>query len=688
MPVRLIGERLGHLPGRLRLLGLVATGWMILAGNISHAADQTFASSTDAVDRSPCRSLQIPALVTAPARAVAPSDLLRLRDFGGSEISESGAPGFSVSPDGERLAIQIRQADPVGNSYCQALLIFRLGACKEAPIILDEGGEFVRGSFELYGLKGFPAGTPEPLTPRWSPDGHWIAFLRRDKGVTRLFIVSPGGGGARAITDDAADVVGFKWRGGGVLEYARNGQLKAARADIVAEGREGFLYDDRFWMVAEPRPFPRGQIHDSEHWVAVLENGNARPLVNSPAVEPLSRAIIETEPGYGGRTKLRAWVDGRDIPCVHPSCIGVAGAWLLSRSTSVIFLRREGFARSQTGIYRWETDTGQIVKLRVVDDALGGCDAGMRLICGRETSTRPRDIVEVDPATGALTRLIDLNPEWHNLTASSVTRLHWTNDDGVEVFGDLVLPRSMKRGQKIPLVVVQYNSRGFLRGGTGDEYPIQAMAAQGFAVFSFNRPSSYRFQMMQSGRPFSLRDLMVGWKDRAFVHDILMKGLDLIVARYPVDVEHLAITGLSDGGSTATYALIHSRRFSLALLSTCCEDPAILETAVGPAYVDFLKRNEYPLPSADFQDSWQRVSLAMNADAICARVVIQTADREARAALAAVAALREHGRDISMYIFPDEYHVKWQPAHRSAIYRRTLTELGRWKSEKPLPCKS
>src|SRR3546814_17314879 len=34
------------------------------------------------------------------------------------------------------------------------------------------------------------------------------------------------------------------------------------------------------------------------------------------------------------------------------------------------------------------------------------------------------------------------------------------------------------------MVVVQYRTRGFLRGGTGDEVPIQTLADQGFLVLS------------------------------------------------------------------------------------------------------------------------------------------------------------------------------------------------------------
>src|SRR3546814_8091474 len=73
----------------------------------------------------------------------------------------------------------------------------------------------------------------------------------------------------------------------------------------------------------------------------------------------------------------------------------------------------------------------------------------------------------------------------------------------------------------------------------------------------------------------------------------------------------------------------------------------------------------------------------MNAKNVCARIVIQSADREARLALSSLRELRRYGRDVEMFIFPDEYHVKWQPAHRRATYLRSLDELERWSQSVP-----
>src|SRR3546814_455755 len=169
--------------------------------------------------------------------------------------------------------------------------------------------------------------------------------------------------------------------------------------------------------------------------------------------------------------------------------------------------------------------------------------------------------------------------------------------------------------------------------------------------------------------------------DRASVHDSLLLGIRAAEKQIGIDRDHIAITGLSDGASAATYALIHSKIFSLAFLSTCCDDPQITLTSIGPRYEQIMGRRGYPKDWTDPKSEWSRVSLAMNASRICSRIIIQAADREARMALYSIAALKRANVDVEMFIFPDEHHIKWQPAHREAIYSRTLQELTRWELE-------
>lgn len=622
---------------------------------------------------------------------------MALRDFGSSAVTEGFPPGFALSPDGARLAVQIRRADPAANDYCQAVLLFDLNSPSAPPAILNAGGEFIRDVLDVYGLKRFPRGMATALTPKWSPDSRWLAFMRRERGETRLFVVSPNTGQSRQFSRAGADVKDFRWdRRDAILSVDFMDHDSAELRRFKAEGRSGYRYDTRFWMLATTEPLEEQALETKRFRVDLSQVSywkTASLEYVPPAVADESRDADQVEidtdsmPIGTYRSRVSAKIGEAHIPCEIDACVDVVDAWMDSKSGLVVYLRRQGYAGAATGIYVWKPGVNLPRQIAETDDVLTGCQLASRLICGRETSLRPRDIVELDLQSGKLRRLANLNPEWDSLKLSPVTRLRWVNRFGLESIGDLVVPTDAKLREPLPLVIVQYNTRGFLRGGVGDEYPIQAIAAAGFGVLSVNRPIDFEVGMARAGKSFSMKKIIEKRLDRVSSHDSLIQGIAQAKRVVAVDDGRIAITGLSDGASSATYALINSRIFSLALLSTCCEDPQITMTSIGPRYEQWMHERGYYLPSGKSTRGWKRTSLAMNASMICARIVIQTADREARMALASYAALKQAGVDVVMFVFPDEYHIKWQPAHREAVYSRTLDELRRWQSAPPLRCR-
>src|SRR3546814_14077314 len=80
------------------------------------------------------------------------------------------------------------------------------------------------------------------------------------------------------------------------------------------------------------------------------------------------------------------------------------------------------------------------------------------------------------------------NPEFAAIKLGKVERLRWTNDRGLPAWGDLALPPDYDGRTRLPLVIVQYRSRGFLRGGIGDAYPIHLLPAPRFPVLRCQHP--------------------------------------------------------------------------------------------------------------------------------------------------------------------------------------------------------
>ncbi len=120
-----------------------------------------------------------------------------------------------VSPDGNSAVIATERADWEQQIFRKELWLYRTAA----------------GSLTQLTQSGHDS------SPQWSPDGQWIAFLSerkageakdagdgkrrdgknndkdKDKDVAQLFLISPGGGEAFAITSGEDEVHAFAWSG-------------------------------------------------------------------------------------------------------------------------------------------------------------------------------------------------------------------------------------------------------------------------------------------------------------------------------------------------------------------------------------------------------------------------------------------------------------------------------------------
>ena len=112
-------------------------------------------------------------------------------------------------------------------------------------------------------------------------------------------------------------------------------------------------------------------------------------------------------------------------------------------------------------------------------------------------------------------------------------------------------------------------------------------------------------------------------------------------------------------------------------MSHCCFDTT-LPTRVGPAAARHFYGQGYPRMTDEGDAFWSEISLSRNARRIRTPILLQVSDDELMSALETYTALREVGAPIDMFVFPREHHVKWQPAHRLAVYERSLDWFDYW----------
>lgn len=646
---------------------------------------------------------------TGPSRPVTARDLVTLRDIGPKPALFLGQSPLGLSPDGTRVAFQLRRADPDRNSYCIGMFVLDLvpGA---RPKPVDIGGDMLRLHFTRGTLADYPSGEPRIIVPRWSPSGEQLAFLKASGGPVQLWLAPTHGSGAHALTQSAADVEDFAWTtdGRSIVILSRPALL-ARRDAIDREGLNGWTYDDRWSPVASNHPWPSAPI-PPEYRTYEVSSGRDRPATseeaallhptadlpksgNIPAaIDGHRRAWIETltpTRSYSSDA-LHVSLDGRPVRCSGAACTGrFTGLWWSGKT--LLFLHAEGWAASQTALYRWTPGQGAPRRTLITDDLLLGCQPWSRqLLCLEESSLTPRRLVSLDPRTGARTPLFDPNPEFHAIALGRAERLHWTNDLGLPIYGDLVLPPGYRGDKPLPAVLVQYETRGFLRGGTADEFPIQLFAARGFAVLSLERPGFVSSLSPGQTRDEKVRTDYHDWNDRKSVLSAIRNGFALLEHRHIVDPARLGITGLSDGSNTGQFALLNSSLFRAASLASCCEDPKTLMPIMGPFGDRYLSSYTYPPYTNPNPDFWRPYSIAANADRFDVPLLLQSADDEYLASLETFVSLRERGRPVDLYVFPNEHHTKWQPAHRLAIYERNVDWFDFWLNghQDPAPIKA
>ncbi|UUL82514.1 Atxe2 family lasso peptide isopeptidase [Sphingomonas qomolangmaensis] len=603
---------------------------------------------------------------------------------------------FSLSPDGSHAAFQVRRGDPAANDYCLAMVVADLRQNGKV-VAVDRGGDFIRFRFDFRGKASFPSGFADTITPRWSPDGRWIVYRRRDKGVVQLGRAQADGSGSEVITKSVDDIDDFRVTSDGHgIVYATKPGLREALAAIDKEGLSGFHYDGRFSPLSSNRPFAPAPV-PIKFWLLELASGQTREatpaeaalLDNRPAQEgdriaaagpegAVARVQLPENSLDASRGRLVVETGQRTFACSAVECAEASYPWWVGRR--VRFLRREGWRKGETAIYEWKPGSARARRLYLTQDLLIGCvPVGHALTCLREGALQPRRLERLDPVSGRRDIVFDPNPEFANLTLGRVERLRSRNSFGLASFADLVLPVGYQPGKRYPLVVVQYVSRGFLRGGTGDDYPIQAFANRGFAVLSVDKPDAVGMKAAPDyveGDRINLKD----FADRRSVLEAVEDAVRAVIARGIADPARIGITGLSDGSSTVQFALLHSKLFSAFASSSCCWDTS-MPIRVGPGAAKLFYHMGYPRVTDDSETArafWRQIAITPNAHNIRAPILVQVADDEYWGALQSFTALRDLDRPIDMFVFPDEHHVKWQPAHRLATYHRAIDWFDFW----------
>ena len=398
---------------------------------------------------------------------------------------------LKLSPDGRRLAV-------VGRGVRRSVQFATEGGLWVLNI---PDGSVVSELDRLTAMVGGSAG------PAWSPDSSRLAFIRDGAAVVH----SVGGATERvAGPGTLADI------GGWTLLWSPTGQhlIGSETWDDTGRGLMGLEGPARLWSM---------NVEEGTYAPVALPEGCGLPELFVPAggdtcwVDEEGRAVVVARhPRTRARVAYRAPLDGSAVTAldIPPEELPASG-----------------------GFY------GGLDHADVAPD-------GASVYYRAESERRPPELWRMDRG-GRTRRLTSFNDGLMDDELPSAEVLWWTDDEGNEYVGSLVLPLGHDGRSPVPVVVDTYPTPFW--SDFHDEWEGKTVVfrhvllAEGYAVFVPSRTT-----------------LPAEWFNRSELDRFILTGLDELGSRGIAD-ERVAVMGMSLGGYMVNAVITTTTRFKAAV---------------------------------------------------------------------------------------------------------------------------
>ena len=427
---------------------------------------------------------------------------------------EGGVSEIVWSPDSKRLAL-IASLDTAAKKDTSAK-----AEDKPKPIVIDryEFKRDVDGYLESENdhilvldiatkkLDTLTTGRDDDESPRWSPDGARLAFVRSPRA-------EPGAGGrADVYVMDAK-------KGAAPKRLSTFAGVNAGPAEWSPDGK---------WIVYRQGAEPKYWAYSVEQIVIAPSDGGAAPRLVAPKLDrPQSEPRFEAD----GKTVLAIIDDDRTR---YLARIRVADGSVVSLTPG------------------WNS---------IVSFAMTTVSGASRIALTLSTPERPTEVFALlKPAGAGASPLFALSHQndslFSTLKLATLDDFASKSSDGTEVHSILMRPSGADKKSKLPMIL-------FIHGGPngqddhGWSLQRQLFAAGGYAVLSPNYRGS-------SGRGSAYTRAI--WADWGHKEEMdLLGAVDEAVKSGIADPDHLGVGGWSYGGISTDYLIASTTRFKGAV---------------------------------------------------------------------------------------------------------------------------
>ncbi len=517
-------------------------------------------------------------------------------------------------------------------------------------------------------LTNAPPGSGDPRqatdrSPQYSPKGKWILFETGRRGNADIMAVSEDGVTTSYLTMTSGDDGNAAWSPDGTkvayVERTRehfSGVIKVLGFDPNsgrAAGAPQELYTaptDRGggWAVGRPVWSP-----DGKSLAVVLQESGWDHIYLIPVTGGAPRAVTSGEfddanPVFSPDGKLLAITSSRDI-------LEERHIWIVPLDGTAPRRLAQSTVPCMESNPQWSPD-------------------GTRIYFHRSTPLEPQNLFVIASTGGtpkALTNTLPLN--FARADFRMPEKIQWKSKDGITISGILHKPRDFKTGTRYPTVLWIH---GGPEGQDGFNFDTWAMylTQEGYVVLRPNYRGS-------NGYGEKFRNLNVEDSGGGEMDDVAT-GAQYLIAQGIADPKRIAIGGGSHGGTMTAYAVVkYPDLFAAAIeLFGVVNRATFNERTNRPSAIRWaMKMGGAP---DEKPEVYRKANVLLQIDRVRTPLLVMHGEDDPQVppyeSAQFVRALKDAGKTVFYFTYPNELHGFSQRDHRLDAWRKQLSFLARY----------
>jgi dipeptidyl aminopeptidase/acylaminoacyl peptidase len=660
------------------------------------------------------RALPLLALLLFVSAALAQSRVPTLDDL----VTLKSVGGTQISPDGKWVAYTVNYGDFKQDAFITQIWLANTDTGK---------------TFQLT------RGDKSSTAPRWSPDGHSLAFLsNRVEDKNQIFVIDPTGGEAQQLSKSETAINSFAWSDDGrTIAYTATEPtaqpLKDRKEyygdyDVVHDGynyvhiwtldvaaamkaplagkqrtkKTDFSVDSFSWSpdgstIAFSATLTPDLIQGAtgDIYLLKLNDDSVKKVVdqpgpdNGPRFSPDGKQIVFTSAMgeklyFAGNSRLAVvGVEGGKPRSITDSFDENPG--LIEWKRDGIYF--SGLNKTASHLFRVDPVSGKVVRVSAPDNLMAGgfslTQRADRLAFAIGSPTSVNEVFVSDARSFTPRKLTNFNEQTKAFTLGTRELISWRSQDGAEIEGVLIKPADFDPAKKYPLLCIIHGGptgidRPVLLTPDARYYPSDIWAARGALILKVNYRGSAGYG--EKFRKLNVRNLGVGdaWD--------VVSGVDFLIAKGWVDKDKVACMGWSQGGYISAFLTTSTDRFVAISVGAGISNWATYyyNTDITPFTINYLGND--PAEDPEIYSKTSPMSYIKKAKT---PTLIQHGEFDRRVPIANAYELRQglenRGVKVEMVVYKGFGHGITKPKSMRAVMQHNLSWFNHYIWGDPLP---